>query len=98
MCAHGVSGHGIGCQAIRTPHIFIYSDKHTSTCEAIQISPPNLSEGGSLRSPIRISYTIEFHFWKLSANFSCTCRLSTVLVASLLHSSVINATQLYNLY
>ena len=32
--------------------IYIFSDKHTSAREAIQISPPNLSEGGSLRSPI----------------------------------------------
>ena len=41
VCAHNVSGHGIGCQAIRTP--YIYSDKHTSAHEAIQVSPPNLS-------------------------------------------------------
>ena len=44
------SGHGIGCQAVRTP--YIYSDKHTSAHEEIKISPPNLSEGGSLHSPI----------------------------------------------
>ena len=50
MCTHNVLGHGIGCQAVRTP--YIYSDKHTSAREAIQISPPNLSEGGTLRSPI----------------------------------------------
>ena len=31
----------------------VYSDKHTSMREAIQISPSNLSEGGSIRSPIR---------------------------------------------
>ena len=30
----------------------IYGDKHTSAHEAIQFSPPNLSEGGSLHSPI----------------------------------------------
>ena len=29
-----------------------YSDKHTSGIEEIKISPPNLSEGGSLRLPI----------------------------------------------
>ena len=50
MCAHNASGHGIGCQAVRTPYIF--NDKHTSAREAIQISPLNLSEGVSLRSPI----------------------------------------------
>ena len=54
MCAHNASGHGIGCQAIRTPYIlYIYSDTHTSACEAIKISPPNLSEGGLLHSPIK---------------------------------------------
>ena len=30
----------------------IYGDKHTSAHEAIQFSPPNLSEGGSLHLPI----------------------------------------------
>ena len=24
MCAHNASGHGIGCQAVRTPYIYIY--------------------------------------------------------------------------
>ena len=37
---------------VRSDIHFIYSDKHTGTCEEIQFSPPNLSEGGSLRSPI----------------------------------------------
>ena len=46
VCTHNASGHGIGCQAVR------YSDKHTNAHDAIQISPPNLSEEGSLRSPI----------------------------------------------
>ena len=23
MCAHNASGHGIGCQAVRTPYIYI---------------------------------------------------------------------------
>ena len=32
-------------------NIYIYSGKHTSMREEIKISPPNLSEGGSLRSP-----------------------------------------------
>ena len=32
--------------------IYIYSDEHTSAHEEIKISQPNLSEGGSLRSPI----------------------------------------------
>ena len=36
----------------RTYIIYIYSDKHTSVHEEIQFSPPNLSEGGSLCSPI----------------------------------------------
>ena len=53
MCAHNAHGHCIGCQAIRTPYIYIFGDKHTSMGEGIQISPPNLSEGGSLHSPIR---------------------------------------------
>ena len=51
VCAHNASGHGIGCQAVRH-HIYIYSNKHTSACEEIKISPSSLSEGGSLRSPI----------------------------------------------
>ena len=55
MCAHNASGHGIGCQAVRTS--YIYGDKHSSTLEAIQISPPNFSEGGLLRSRINISFT-----------------------------------------
>ena len=24
MCAHNASGHGIDCQAVRTPYIYIY--------------------------------------------------------------------------
>ena len=52
VCAHNASGHGIGCQAVRTP-LYIYSDKHTSMREAIKFLPPNLSEGGSLHSPIK---------------------------------------------
>ena len=51
VCAYNVSGHGIGCQAVGTP--YIYSNKHTSARKEIKLSPPNLSEGGSLRSPIR---------------------------------------------
>ena len=54
MFAHNASRHGFGCQAVRTPFIY-YSDKHTNAREAIQISPPNLSEGGSLRLPITIT-------------------------------------------
>ena len=50
VCTNNAGGHGIGCQAVRTP--YIYSDKHTSMHEEIEISQPNLSEGGSLRSPI----------------------------------------------
>ena len=49
-CAHNANGHGIGCQDVHT-HIY-NSDKHTSAREEIKISPPNLSEGGSLRSLI----------------------------------------------
>ena len=33
---HNASGHGISCQAVCTPII----GKHTSACEAKQISPP----------------------------------------------------------
>ena len=35
VCAHSASGHGIGCQAVRTPYIYtcIYNDKHTSAQE-----------------------------------------------------------------
>ena len=55
MCTHNASGHGIGCQAVHT-HIYIYGDKHTSVYERIEISLPNLSEGGSLRSPINIKH------------------------------------------
>ena len=54
MCTHNVSRHGIGCQAVHTP--YIYGDTHTSMCEAITISPPNLSEEGSLRLPIIREY------------------------------------------
>ena len=36
-----------------TIYIYVYSDKHTNTCEEIKSSPPNLSEGGLLRSPIK---------------------------------------------
>ena len=50
-----VSGHGIGCLAVRT---HIYSDKHTSALEEIKNSPPNLSEGGSLCSPIMFHSTL----------------------------------------
>ena len=36
----------------RTYTTYIYGDKHTSAREVIQTSPPNLTEGGSLRLPI----------------------------------------------
>ena len=39
MREYNSSGHGIGCQAVRTPYII---DKHTSVCEAEQMSPPNV--------------------------------------------------------
>ena len=42
VCAHNASGHATGCQAVRTP--YIYSDKHTSAREALQISPPTLQK------------------------------------------------------
>ena len=58
MCAHNASGHGIGCQAAHTP--YIYSDKHTSACEAMQC---NLSEGGSLCSPIMFAEGSTSIFW-----------------------------------
>ena len=51
MCAHNASGHGIGCQVKRTLYMYIYG---TSACKAIESSPPNLSEGGSLRLPMNI--------------------------------------------
>ena len=35
-------------------HHIIYSDKHISVHEEIEISPPKFSEEGSLRSPIII--------------------------------------------
>ena len=57
MCAQNASGHGICCQAICT--LYIYSDTHTSMHKAIQISPPNLSEGGSLRLP----YIFNFNYF-----------------------------------
>ena len=46
------------------PYIHIYSDKHTGACEEIKISPPNLSEGGSLRSPNQLPFSL-LHFRKL---------------------------------
>ena len=49
MCTHNAREHGIGCQAVHTPYIYnIYGDKHTSVHDEIEISPPNLSEGGLL--------------------------------------------------
>ena len=51
-CAHTMR---VGMLLVVRPYVhYIYSDKHTSTREEIKISPPNLSEGGSLRSPIII--------------------------------------------
>ena len=63
MCIYNARGHGIGCQAVRTPYIYIWRQTYTSACEEIEISPPNLSEGGSLRSPITCPHThcIFFH-------------------------------------
>ena len=52
-CAHTMQvGMVLDWLSGHTYTIYIFSDKHTSTHEAIQISPPNLSEGGSLHSPI----------------------------------------------
>ena len=45
-CAHTIR---VGMVLVVRPYvhyIYIYSDKHTSARKAIQISPPNLSEGG----------------------------------------------------
>ena len=56
MCAHNACGHGSTCQAECTPCNIICSDKHTSTCEEIEISTPNLSVGGSLHSPTIILF------------------------------------------
>ena len=53
-CAHTIQ---VGMVLVVRPYVYIYSDKHTSTCEAIQISPPNLSEGGALRLPINSEQT-----------------------------------------
>ena len=38
MCTHNAHGHGIGCQAIHTPYIYIYI-YGASTHEEIEISP-----------------------------------------------------------
>ena len=50
-CAHTVR---VGMVLVVRPYIYhIYSDnKHTSACEEIKISPPNVFEGGSLHLPI----------------------------------------------
>ena len=52
-CAHTMR---VGMVLVVRPYVhhIIYSDKHTSVCEEIKISPPNLSEGGSLRSSISV--------------------------------------------
>ena len=43
-----------------------YGDKHTRTRQEIEISPPNLSEAGSLCSPIQANYlTSEYPLSKL---------------------------------
>ena len=57
MCTHNASGHDIGVRSY-VHHIRIYSDKQTSACEAVQILPSNLSEGGSLRSPITLKQSL----------------------------------------
>ena len=44
--------------------MYIYGDKHTSVREAIQMPLPNLSEEGSLRSPITITFMkLQFGIW-----------------------------------
>ena len=53
MCTHNASGHGIGCQAVCTPYIHTHIVTNIQAREEIKISPPNLSEGGLLRLPIR---------------------------------------------
>ena len=35
MCAHNASGHGIGCQAVRTPYIYIYMEIYIQAHEEI---------------------------------------------------------------
>ena len=52
MCTHDAHRHGIDCEAIHTPYIYVYGDRYTRVQEAIQILPPSISEGGSLHSPI----------------------------------------------
>ena len=60
MCTQNVSGHGIGCQVVRTHMV-----TNIQACEAIQISPPNLSERGSLHSPIKLLRQFNMQFLSL---------------------------------
>ena len=50
------------CYWFVMPYIYTYSDKHTSAREEKKISPPNLSEGGSLCSPIKTLDIFLQHF------------------------------------
>ena len=64
-------------------HIYIinYSDKHTSARVAIQISPPNLSEGGSFHSPITNHPLYAFIYMIL--NEPSVSRLRVIIIQSI---------------
>ena len=59
MCAHNLSGMILLVVRSYVHHIH---DKHTSARKEIQISPPNLSEGGSLRLPIITTIFLKTHY------------------------------------
>ena len=59
----------------RTYTMYIYGD--TSVREEIEISPPNLSEGGWLRSPINvIAHPKKSSCLKVWASIACNRRLN----------------------
>ena len=80
MCTHNTRGHGIGCQAVRTP--YIYMETNIQARVEIEISPPNLSEGGSLCSHhskndntmyVFMVYNMLFFYMKVPNQFHFTC-------------------------
>ena len=63
-CAHTM--HVDAVLVVRQYVHHIYSDKHTSACEAKFFSPLNLSEGGSLHSPInQTTLSFKCEMWLL---------------------------------
>ena len=52
-----------------TIYIYTYGDKHTSTRKEIEISPPNVSEGGSLRLPTEAMWQLEIKY-RINQNIS----------------------------